>query len=87
MSNDVEDGRRTSAGTSRGHDAALIVRMLLIAAIVVILVVVALDNREDVRVGYAIGHKDGPIWVVMVCSAVAGVLIGWLIKHRPHHRR
>jgi uncharacterized integral membrane protein len=83
MSHDVHD----ETTVPPGHDAALIVRLVLIVALVVVLVVVALDNRDDVRVGYAIGHKQGPIWVVILCSAAAGVVIGWLIRHRPRRGR
>jgi uncharacterized integral membrane protein len=84
MTNDTHDEQTVTTKSSRSHDAALILRVLLIVAIIVVLVAVALDNRKDVRVGYAIGHKQGPIWVVMLCSAVAGVIIGWLLRHRPH---
>jgi uncharacterized integral membrane protein len=62
------------------------VRWVLIAAIVVALVLVAMDNRDDVRVGYAVGDTNAPIWIVIIAAAVAGVFIGWLIRHRPRHR-
>jgi uncharacterized integral membrane protein len=86
MTHDLHDDRSSATTSTRGHDVAVVLRFLVIAAIVVILVIVAVDNREDVRVGYAIGHKQGPIWVVILCSALAGAVIGSLIKHRPHRR-
>jgi uncharacterized integral membrane protein len=61
----------------------MLIRWILIAAIVVAIVVVAMDNRDDVRVGYALGDAEAPIWIVMIAAAVAGIVIGWLIRHRP----
>lgn len=85
--NDEHDSRITApTGTGRAHEATVIIRFLFIAAIIVALVLVGFDNRAHVRVGYVFGNKQGPIWVVMVLSAIAGVIIGWLIKHRPRHR-
>jgi uncharacterized integral membrane protein len=79
MSDEV--GEHASAVHRR--DAALLIRWILIAAIVVAIVVVAMDNRDDVRVGYALGDAEAPIWIVMIAAAVAGIVIGWLVRHRP----
>jgi uncharacterized integral membrane protein len=65
------------------RDAAQIFRWLIVAAIVVAIVVVARDNRTDTRVGYAIGDTQAPIWVVILLAGVAGMVIGWLLRHRP----
>jgi uncharacterized integral membrane protein len=62
------------------------VRWLFIAAIVAALVVVGLDNRDDVRVGYAVGDTKAPIWIVIIAAAIGGMIIGWLVRHRPRHR-
>lgn len=68
----------------KAHDTGVILRFILTAVIVVAILIVALDNRDDVRVGYAVGETQAPIWVVLVIAALAGVVIGWLIRHRPH---
>jgi uncharacterized integral membrane protein len=82
MSDDVVE----HTGAVHRRDAMRMVRWVLIAAIVVALVLVAMDNRDDVRVGYAVGNTNAPIWIVIIAAAVAGVFIGWLIRHRPRHR-
>ncbi len=82
MSDDVVE----HAGAVHRRDAAMIIRWVLIAAIVVALVLVAMDNRDDVRVGYAVGDASAPIWTVIVIAAVAGMIVGWLIRHRPRRR-
>jgi uncharacterized integral membrane protein len=74
------------AGAVHRHDVAQLIRWVFIAAIVVGLVLVGMDNRDDVRVGYAVGDTQAPIWIVIIAAAVAGVFIGWLIRHRPGRR-
>jgi uncharacterized integral membrane protein len=68
------------------HDSrvrtAQTVRLVVIVLIVAALVAVALDNRDDVRVGYVFGDAEGPIWIVLVAAGIAGIVIGWLIRHR-----
>ena len=82
MSDDVGE----HAGAVHRRDAALLIRWILITVIVVAIVVVAMDNREDVRIGYAVGDAFAPIWIVLVAAAVAGIVIGWLVRHRPRNR-
>ncbi len=82
MSNDVAE----NAGAVHRRDFALLLRWLFVAAIVVGLVVVAMDNRDKVRVGYAVGEARAPIWIVMIAAAAAGIIIGWLVRHRPRNR-
>jgi uncharacterized integral membrane protein len=74
------------AGAVHRHDFAVLVRWLFIAAIVVALVLVAMDNRKHVSVGYVVGDANGPIWIVMLAAAAAGIVIGWLVRHRPRNR-
>ena len=65
------------------RDVGRLIRWLFIAAIAVAIVLVASDNRSDVRVGYVVGDTEGPIWIVILVAAVAGMLIGWLLRHSP----
>lgn len=82
MSDDVSE----HAGPVHRRDVAQLIRWLLIAAIVVALFLVGWDNRGDTRVGYAVGDAQAPIWIVVVAAAIGGMIIGWLIRHRPRHR-
>lgn len=68
------------------RSVAHLFRWLLIAAIVVAMVVIAMDNRNKIRVGYAFGDAQAPIWIVIVAAAAAGIVIGWLVRHRPRRR-
>lgn len=74
------------SGAVHRRDVGRLIHLLLIAAIIVILVVVALDNREDARLGYVVGERLAPTWIVIVAAAAAGVVMGWLVRHRPRRR-
>lgn len=82
MSDDVAE----HASAVHRRDVAKLIRWILIAAIVVVVVLVAMDNRDDVPVGYVIGDVQAPMWIVIVLAAIAGMFIGWLIRHRPRRR-
>jgi uncharacterized integral membrane protein len=72
---------------SIGHQARDVgrgLRLFIAAALVAALVVVALDNREDVRLGYVFGDAQAPVWIVLVAAGIVGVMVGWLLKHRSH---
>jgi uncharacterized integral membrane protein len=71
------------SGAVHRRDAMQIARFVIVAAIVAALIVVAMDNRDDVRIGYAVGDANAPIWIVLVAAAIAGVFVGWLMRRRP----
>jgi uncharacterized integral membrane protein len=66
-------------------DRSGVVRWIIAALIVVAIVAVAVDNREEISVGYVFGDASAPVWVVLVAAGIAGIVVGWLVKHRPHH--
>jgi len=78
----VSDEHRSSTTVDLGR----VVRFALVAVLLAGFVLVAVDNRDDVRVGYLVGDTTAPIWIVLVLAAVGGVMIGWLIRHRPHRQ-
>ena len=71
------------AGEVHRRDLARVIRVIVIVAIVAAFVVVALDNREDMRLGYVFGDVSSPVWLVILGAGVVGMLVGWLIRHRP----
>ena len=78
----MSDHSETSV-TARGIGG--IIRVTVAAIIVALVVMVAVDNRRDVRLGYVTGSTEAPLWIVLVLAGVAGLLVGWLVKHRPRH--
>ncbi len=83
---DERDEVDRHAAAVHRRDIGRVIRLLIIAAIVAALVAVAMDNRDDVRIGYVVGDAEAPIWIVVVVATAAGVLIGSLLTHRPRHR-
>ncbi|MDP2290310.1 MAG: LapA family protein [Actinomycetota bacterium] len=75
------------SGAVHRRDAARIIRLVVVLALVVAFIAVALDNRADVRVGYAVGEAMAPGWLVIAISAVGGLIIGWLLRLRSRNNR
>ncbi len=71
----------------RVADAGRTLRGVLAGLLLAVVVALAIDNRREVRVGWVFGDTDAPLWVVLLLTAFAGALIGWLLTHRPHRRR
>jgi|APDOM4702015118_1054815.scaffolds.fasta_scaffold215926_2 uncharacterized integral membrane protein len=83
---DRDDIDRASGAVHR-RDAGRVFRLLVVLALVVILIAVAFDNRADVRVGYLIDEATAPGWLVIILSALAGLVIGWLMRLRSRSYR
>ena len=76
-----------ASGAVHRRDLARIVQLVVVAALIIAFVAVALDNRADVRVGYAIGEAHAPGWIVIALSALGGLIIGWLLRMRSRRNR
>lgn len=74
-----------NSGAVHRRDLARIIRLVVVLALLAAFVVVALDNRADVRVGYAIGEALAPGWLVILLSALGGLIIGWMLRLRSRH--
>ena len=72
--------------TDQARDVGRGLRLLVVAALVAAIVVVALDNRDDVRLGYVFGDAEAPVWIALVAAGIVGVMIGWLLEHRSRRR-
>jgi uncharacterized integral membrane protein len=83
---DHDDIERASGAVHR-RDLSRIIRLIVVLVLVAIFVAVALDNRADVRVGYVTDEALAPGWLVILISAVGGLVIGWLMRLRSRNRR
>lgn len=59
-----------------------VVKLVVSALVLVALVVFALVNSDDVAVDYLVGDAQVPLIFVILGSAVAGALVGVLVRHR-----
>ncbi len=81
-----------------GHDASpktrrkLKIRPGVVLALLVVAALIAfvVQNGSEVPVSWLFIEVDGPLWVVIVVSAVLGALlseiIGWVVGHRRRRR-
>lgn len=76
-----------ASGAVHRRDLARIVQLVAVTALIAAFIAVAVDNRADVRVGYAIGEALAPGWLVIAISALGGLIIGWLLRVRSRRRR
>ena len=70
--------------SDQARDVRRGLRIVVAAVLIAAIVVVALDNKDDVRLGYVFGDAQAPVWVALAAAGVVGVLIGSLLKHRSH---
>ena len=61
-------------------------RVVLGTLVLVLVVAFAVDNRDNVRIGWVVGDGSAPLVLVLLATAVVGALMGWLLLHRPHHQ-
>jgi uncharacterized integral membrane protein len=61
----------------------------LIVAVVlaVVLLIFIVQNDEDVKVSWVVFSRRGPVWGVILVSAVLGYLIGQLVEFGVKRRR
>jgi len=81
-----DDVDRNSGAVHR-RDLARMIRLAVIVVLLAVFIAVALDNRADVRVGYAIDEALAPGWLVILISAIGGLLIGWMLRLRSRGNR
>ena len=81
---DITHDRRHA---SREHRAGTAVRLVLGLVLLAVIVAFAVDNRDEVRVGWVVGDGSTPLALVLLATAVVGAAVGWLLLHRParHH--
>lgn len=81
----ADDERPITEESSR--DVGALLRLTLAGVLVILLAAFAIDNRDDVRVGWVVGDSSAPLFVVLFLSAVVGALIGCLVLSIVRRRR
>jgi uncharacterized integral membrane protein len=78
--------RTTSAKTTHPGRTRLYVEALVLIVLVVLVIALALDNRDQARVGWIVGDATASVvWIVL-----AAAFVGWLagiVTHIIIHRR
>jgi uncharacterized integral membrane protein len=61
--------------------------IIVAAVLAVVLLIFVVQNDEDVKVSWVVFSRRGPVWAVILASAVIGYLIGQLIEFGVKRRR
>jgi uncharacterized integral membrane protein len=83
----MTDTRTDVVKETPGRSVGSAVRLIFVVLLLGGLVALALDNRQNVRVGWVLGDHDTPLALVLGAAAVAGAILGWLLLHWPRHDR
>jgi uncharacterized integral membrane protein len=71
-----------SESNERSIRARQTFRIVVVVVLVAIVVAFAVDNSQDVEVGWLFGEGDLPLWVVIVGTFVVGGLAGYVAGRR-----
>ena len=78
------------AGLDTGRKMSVRPGMVVAVLLVVALIAFVVQNGSDVPVKWLFIEVNGPLWAVIVVSAVAGAvlaqILGWLISRRRRRR-
>ncbi len=57
-------------------------RIVVAVVLVVVVAAIAIDNRQEAKVGFLFGDVRAPLIVVVIGATLVGIAIGWLLSHR-----
>ena len=57
-------------------------KMIVVAILVVIIVILAIANSQDIKVDFVVGDITLPLFVVIVGSALVGLIVGYFLGRR-----
>ncbi len=60
-------------------------KLIIVAILVVIVVILALVNSQDIKVDFVVADITLPLFVVIVGSALVGLIVGYFIGRRERH--
>ena len=86
VARDVRAESRREHAARMGHRVRLYVSLVVLALLVLAIVLLALDNRQEARIGWVVGDGDtAVVWIVLASAAVgwlAGIVTSTLVRRR-----
>jgi len=64
----------STAPSDRGRT----VRLVALAVLVLITLALAIDNRQDVTIGWVVGESTAPLALALAVTFLLGLGVGWL---------
>ncbi|MFE4974907.1 LapA family protein [Kitasatospora sp. NPDC056651] len=75
----ISDG---SSRSSRSEIGGIPTRYIGIGAIVVLAVWFLFANLDKVKIQFWVFTVTAPLWIALLATLIAGVVLGWLLKGR-----
>jgi uncharacterized integral membrane protein len=75
------------ASGSGGAGRSISPKMVLAAILVVIVIVLAIANSQDIKVDFVVADITLPLFVVIVGSAVIGLVVGYFLGRREKREK
>jgi uncharacterized integral membrane protein len=83
----MNDEQTSSQTPVRAPRRSVSPEIVVAAVLAVVLLIFVVQNDEDVKVSWVVFSKRGPVWAVILASAVIGYLIGQLVEFGVKRRR
>ena len=62
-------------------------RLAAAGVLIALFLAFAVDNRQQTDVGWLVGDRQAPLWIVLIGAGVVGALVGRLLQWRRQHHR
>ena len=83
----VETGPRRGLSSLDKRGRRELARAVAIAVLAILITLFAVFNVKQVKVSYVVGSGNAPLIIVIVISALVGIVIAYIAEHRPRKRR
>jgi uncharacterized integral membrane protein len=83
----VETGRRRGLSSLDKRSRRELARAVAIAVLAILITLFAVFNLDQVKVSYVVGSGKAPLIIVIVISALVGIVIAYIAQRLPRKRR
>jgi len=83
----VETGQRRGLSSLDKRSRRELARAVAIAVLAILITLFAVFNLKEVKVSYVVGSGKAPLIIVIVISALVGIVIAYIAERLPRKRR
>ena len=83
----VETGQRRGLSSLDRRSRRELARAVAIAVLAILITLFAVFNLDEVKVSYVVGSGKAPLIIVIVISALIGIVIAYIAQRLPRKRR
>ena len=83
----VETGPRRGLSSLDKRGRRELGRAVAIAVLAILITLFAVFNLDQVKVSYVVGSGKAPLIIVIVISALIGIVIAYIAQRLPHRKR